>query len=59
MTMDDGRIEAALKRSEQALDRIERALASRPSQAPRDDALRDTVRDAVRELDRIIRTQEG
>jgi plasmid stabilization system protein ParE len=47
----------ALDRAEQALQRIERALANRqdtPS-AGRDEQLRATVRDVVQELDQLIR----
>lgn len=53
--MDDGGLSAALDRSERALERIERALSSRKPLSGRDDALRAKVRDAVAELDQLIR----
>lgn len=53
--MDDGGLSAALERSERALARIERALAEREPQRGRDDELRATVREAVAELDQLIR----
>ena len=53
--MDDGGLSAALDRSERALERIERALANRKPVSGRDDALRAKVRDAVAELDQLIR----
>ena len=53
--MDDGGLSAALDRSERALERIERALANRSPVSGRDDALRAKVRDAVAELDQLIR----
>ena len=53
--MDDGGLNSALDRAEQALQRIERALASRQPPATRDEALRTKVREAVAELDQLIR----
>lgn len=54
--MDDDRLEQALQRSENALRRIGRSLESRAAPAPaRDDALRAKVRDAIAELDQLIR----
>lgn len=53
--MDDGGLSAALERSERALGRIERALANSEPQAGRDEALRARVREAVAELDQLIR----
>jgi hypothetical protein len=53
--MEDGGLAAALDRSERALERIEQALADRKSASGRDDALRAKVRDAVAELDQLIR----
>jgi len=53
--MDDGGLNAALDRAEQALGRIERALANRPQTDGRDDQLRARVREAVAELDQLIR----
>jgi hypothetical protein len=55
MTMEDGDLGAALERAERALGRIEQALANRPP-AGRDDALRERVREAVAELDQMIRS---
>lgn len=53
--MDDGGLSAALERAERALARIESALAERKPQSGRDDALRARVREAVAELDQLIR----
>ena len=54
--MDDGGLNSALDRAEQALHRIERALAGRqPAPPARDEALRTKVREAVAELDQLIR----
>ncbi len=53
--MDDSGLSAALDRSEQALARIERALAGRKPDNGRDEALRARVREAVAELDQLIR----
>ena len=55
--MDEGRFTSALSRAEQALQRIERALAEpRPVQnGERDEQLRARVREAVAELDQLIR----
>ena len=56
--MDDGGLSAALDRAERALERIQRALASRPEAAPvsgRDEELRAKVREVVDELDVLIR----
>jgi len=53
--MDDGGLGSALDRAEQALQRIERALAARAPAASRDEALRTKVREAVAELDQLIR----
>jgi hypothetical protein len=56
--MDDGGLSAALDRAEQALQRIQQAVANRPAPAPapdRDDALRARVREVVEELDELIR----
>jgi hypothetical protein len=52
--MHDGGISASLERSGQALDRIERALADRRGDTPRDEALRAKVREALIELDALI-----
>ena len=54
--MDDGALSAALERAERALGRIERALAARDHQAQgREQDLRSSVREAVAELDQMIR----
>ncbi len=53
--MDDTALSTALARAEQALQRVERALAARPSVNPRDEQLRAKVREVVEELDGLIR----
>ncbi len=53
--MDDGGLSAALERAERALARIERAGAERKPASGRDDELRTKVREAVAELDQLIR----
>ena len=53
--MEDGGLSAALDRSERALERIERALAGRKASIGQDESLRAQVRDAVAELDQLIR----
>ena len=53
--MDDGSLPEALQRAELALQRIERALASRQPPAGRDEELRARVREVVEELDELIR----
>ena len=53
--MDDGGLAQALDRAERALDRIDRALAARESHTGRDEELRSKVREAVAELDQLIR----
>ena len=53
--MDDGGLSAALTRAEQALARIEQSLANRQQSQGRDEELRAKVRDAVAELDQLIR----
>ena len=53
--MDDGGLSAALERAERALARVERALAERRPESGRDDELRSRVREAVAELDQLIR----
>ena len=53
--MDDGGYSSALDRAAQALQRIERALAAREPTPARDEALRSKVREAVAELDQLIR----
>ena len=53
--MDDGGLSASLDRADLALQRIERALASRRPAANRDEELRARVREVVEELDELIR----
>ena len=53
--MDDGGLSSTLDRAERAMERIERALANRQRQAGRDEELRTKVREAVAELDQLIR----
>ena len=53
--MNDGGLAQALERADNALSRIERALENR-STGGRDEALRDKVREAVAELDQLIRS---
>ena len=53
--MDDGGLSTSLDRAERALERIERALAKRQPADNRDDQLRAKVREAVAELDQLIR----
>jgi hypothetical protein len=55
--MEDSDLSAALERADRALGRIERALAARSHQVPgREQELRSKVREAVAELDQLIRT---
>ncbi|HVU29920.1 MAG TPA: hypothetical protein VHE36_05915 [Sphingomicrobium sp.] len=53
--MDDGGLNAALDRAEQAIERIQRALGARRPASGRDDELRAKVREVVEELDELIR----
>ena len=53
--MEDGRLSKALERAELALSRIERSLASKDQSTGHDEQLRAKVREAVAELDQIIR----
>ena len=54
--MDDGLLFQALERADRALARVERALAARSHSADgREQELRSKVRDAVAELDQLIR----
>ena len=57
--MDDGGLSTALERAERALARIERAVAQRQPASGRDDELRAKVREAVAELDQLIREASG
>jgi CRISPR/Cas system-associated protein Csm6 len=57
--MDDAPLSQALDRADRAAERIERALAARGQQADgREQELRSKVREAVAELDSLIRTAE-
>ena len=53
--MNDGGLSAALDRAERALARVEQALASSKPAGGQDDDLRARVREAVAELDQLIR----
>lgn len=53
--MDDHGLEQALERAETALQRIERALAAKNESDGRDEVLRARVREAVAELDQLIK----
>lgn len=53
--MDDSGLSHALDRAERALKRIEYALAERGPAKRVDDELRAKVREAVAELDQLIR----
>jgi ElaB/YqjD/DUF883 family membrane-anchored ribosome-binding protein len=60
MAMDEAGLSAALDRAERAMERIERSLADRRQQASgRDEQLRSKVREAVAELDQLIRASGG
>ncbi len=53
--MDDNGLSEALDRAERALKRIEYAIADRPEPSRGDEELRAKVREAVAELDQLIR----
>jgi len=53
--VDDSSLSAALDRAERALARIEQAISRRQPESGRDDELRSKVREAVAELDQLIR----
>ena len=57
--MDEGRLTSALDRAERALARIERSVAQVGHSNGKDEALRARVREAVAELDQIIRMAEN
>ena len=58
--MDDSALSQALERADRALGRIERALAARNHQArDSEQQLRSKVREAVAELDQLIRSAGG
>ena len=54
--MDESRLTSALDRAESALARIERAIPQVSRAGGKDEELRTRVREAVAELDQIIRT---
>ena len=55
--MEDPALSQALERADLAVSRIERALAARKHQVTgREQELRSKVREAVAELDQLIRT---
>ena len=57
--MDDSALSDALERAERALARVERALAARNHQTKdSEQQLRSMVREAVAELDKLIRSAE-
>ena len=56
--MDEGRLTSALDRAERAIMRIERAISQPKRPEGRDDERRARVREAVAELDQIIRMAE-
>ena len=53
--MDDSALSSALDRAERALQRVESALSTRRNESRRDEELRAKVREAVAELDQLIR----
>jgi hypothetical protein len=57
--MDEDRLTSAFERAERAILRIERAISQPKQQNDRDDSLRERVREAVAELDQIIRMAEN
>jgi len=54
--MTDGGIANALDRAERALDRIVRALENQRPDSGNDEQLRTKVREAIAELDELIRS---
>jgi len=57
--MDEGRLTSALDRAERAILRIERTIRQPKRPEGRDDELRARVREAVAELDQLIRAAEN
>ncbi len=57
--MEEQGLSAALDRAEAALDRIERTVARLGEGRGRDEELRTKVREAVSELDQLIRSAGG
>ncbi|GAA4758754.1 hypothetical protein GCM10023264_29000 [Sphingomonas daechungensis] len=56
--MEESRLNTALDRVERALARIEQSVPKLSRPTGKDDALRARVREAVAELDQIIRLAE-
>ena len=57
--MDEGRLTSALDRAERALARIEKSIPQANRAGGKDEELRARVREAVAELDQIIRLAEN
>ena len=57
--MDEQALSDALDRAEAALGRIEQAVSRLDQDRGRDDQLRERVREAVSELDQLIRQANG
>ena len=57
--MDESRLTSAFERAERAILRIERAISEPRQPGGGDDQLRARVREAVAELDQIIRMAEN
>lgn len=57
--MNDEGMSSSLDRAERALARIEQALERRRGDSGRDEQLRAKVREAVTELDQLIRQANG
>ena len=55
LLMDDSELSSALGRADRAMQRVERALATREPPGSRDEELRSKVREVVEELDELIR----
>ena len=53
--MDEGRLASALERAEHALERLEQSLDQVRRSGSREEQLRAKVREAVAELDQLIR----
>lgn len=57
--MEEQGLSQALERAEAALERVEQAVSRLDRERGRDGQLRDRVRDAVAELDQLIRAANG
>ena len=57
--MQEQGLSEALDRAEAALERIERSLSASDRERGRDETLRARVREAVAELDQLIRAANG